>query len=172
MSNQQHSQKAGRTKGNGANGLLVADVVRFLSRFASLQRDERVGNPNMSDSLRCLIKGLRPHQGLTVEELSRLLAGMAAEKTAKPQSRKPNADLPQDLALLTCDEVGRILDDENSLKKQLVELGNCRFGIPRSKLKQLPKPKAIVSIRAALDHERSLAALAHQAEMAGRRRAV
>lgn len=171
MSNQQHGQKAGRTKGNGANDLLVADVVRFLSRFASLQGDERVGNPYMSDSLRCLVKGLRPHQERTVEEFSRLLAGMVAEKAPKSKSRKPNADLPKDLALLTCDEVGSILDDQNYLKAQIVELGTCRFGIPRSKLKQLPKPKAIASIRAAVDHERSLAALAHQAKMAGRRRA-
>ena len=172
MSNQQHGQKAGRKKGNGTNGLLVADVVRFLSRFASLQRDERVGNPHMSDSLHCLVKGLKPHKERTVEELSRLLAGMATEKTLKSKSRKPNADFPKDLALLTCDEVGRILDDQNYLKMQIVELGTCRFGIPRSKLKQLPKPKAIASIRAALDHERSLSVLAHQAKIAGQRRAL
>lgn len=170
MSNQQHGQKAGKTKGNGANGLLVSDVVRFLSRFASLQRDERVGNPYMSDGLRCLVKGLRPHQERTVEEFSMLLAGMAAEKASKSKSRRPNADLPIGLASLTCDEVGSILDDPNYLKTQIVELGTCRFGISRSKLEQLPKPKAIASIRAALDHERSLAVLAHQAEMAGRRR--
>ena len=80
--------------------------------------------------------------------------------------------LPENLAALECDEVGRVLGDEKYLKSQIVELGASRFSISRSKLTKLPKPDAIASIRAALDHERSLAAISNQAHIAGQRRTV
>ena len=68
--------------------------------------------------------------------------------------------------------LAEILNDEKYLKSQIVELGACRFGIPRSKLNRLSRPQATASVRAALDHERSLGAIAEQAKRAGERRSA
>lgn len=67
--------------------------------------------------------------------------------TAKP---------PLDPKLLSDKKVDEILKDRSFTKKQLIELGNQRFGITQSKLIRLSKEHVIESIRAALNHERSL----------------
>ena len=160
--------------GNGqtSNGLLVGDILRYLSRLADLQRDSQTGNPSVSDGLHCLVKALRPHRTRTVEDLPALLSSIGPSRSPKPSPKKPQVPLPKNLAALECDEVERVLRNEKYLKSQIVELGASRFSISRSKLTRLPKPDAIASIRAALDHERSLTAISNQAHIAGQRRTV
>lgn len=154
----------------GRNGLLIGDVIWYIALWADLQRDERIGNPEISDGLRLLADGLKPHKSRPVSELNGLQLGPKAQHPRK--ARKPPAELPQDLGALPCDAINEILNDEKYLKSQIVELGACRFGIPRSKLNRLPRPQAIASVRAAVDHERSLAAIAEQAKRAGERRSA
>lgn len=152
------------------NGLLIGDVMRYIIRWADFQRDERTGNPELSDGLRLLADRLRPHKSRPVSELNGLQLRPRVQHPRK--ARKPLAELPRDLGALPCDVINEILNDEKYLKSQIVELGACRFGIPRSKLNRLPRLQAIASVRAALDHERSLAAIAEQAKRAGERRSA
>lgn len=154
----------------GRNGLLIGDVMRYIARWADLQRDERIGNLEISDGLRLLADRLKPHKSRPVSELNGLQLGPKIQHPRK--AKKTLAELPEDLGALPCDAVNAILNDEKYLKSQIVELGACRFGIPRSKLNRLPRPQAIASVRAALDHERSLAVIAEQAKRAGERRSA
>ena len=78
--------------------------------------------------------------------------------------------LPLDLNLLSDKRVDEILKDSSFTKKQLIELGNQRFGITQSKLIRLSKEHVIESIRAALNHERSLGVISREARKAGEKR--
>ena len=164
--------KASSGNGNVSNGLLIGDIARYLSGLADLQQDKLTGNPSVSDGLRCLAKALKPHRARTIEELSALMSNISSSSSSKRSLKKPQAPLAKVLVDLECDEVDRILRDGKYLKSQLIDLGTCRFGISRSKLSRLPKSEAIASIRAALDHERSLTAIGNQAQMAGQRRSI
>ena len=59
----------------GRNGLLIGDVIRYIALCADLQRDERIGNPGISDGLRLLADGLKPHKSRPVSELNGLQLG-------------------------------------------------------------------------------------------------
>lgn len=152
--------------------LLVEEIRQHLIGWANVLRSERTGNPTLSKELRFLAKILKPHGALTIKALSVLMANVShSPPTAKAGGARPRKELPKDMKALGCDQVNLILDDEGYLKKQIVDLGATRFGIPRGKLNSLPRQSAIASIRAAMDHERSLAALGRQAQIAGSRRA-
>ena len=172
MNTKPKTAKVSSDNGNTSNGLLIGDIARYLFRLADLQRDELTGNPIVSDGLRCLARALKPHQTRTIEDLSVLMSNISSSSSSKRSLKKPQAPLPENLVGLECEEVDRILRDGKYLKSQLIELGTCRFGISRSKLSRLPKSEAIASIRAALDHERSLTAIGNQAQMAGQRRSI
>jgi Zn ribbon nucleic-acid-binding protein len=75
-----------------------------------------------------------------------------------------------DLKFLSDKKVDEILKDSSFTKKQLIELGNQRFGITQSKLVRLSKKYVIESIRAALNHERSLGIISQEARKAGEKR--
>ena len=79
----------------------------------------------------------------------------------------PGLELPDQLDTLNWDQVVAILDDERYQKKQLIELGEKRLGIPPSRLLRLKRADAISSIRAALDNERTLAAIGRHARLTG-----
>lgn len=78
--------------------------------------------------------------------------------------------LPLDLKLLSDKKIDEILKDSSFTKKQLIELGNQCFGITRSKLVRLNKEYVIESIRAALNHERSLGVISQEARKVGKKR--
>lgn len=157
--------------GLDARGLLIGDIIERLAVEAKLLADPRTGNPEMGDGLRVLAEALKPYRGRPVAELRVLLSATAMTSRRGPRARKPAAELPENLAALAEEEVDRILDDDKYMKKQLVELGASRFGISRSKLNRLSRPEAVTSIRAAMNNEGALAAIAHQAQLAGERRA-
>lgn len=154
-------------------GLLVEDIRLHLRNWADFLHDERTGNPILSEELRVLAEALKPHGSLTVKALSVLIANAGGQRSPPREKaqRKPHKELPADINALGHDQVALILDDGQYLKRQIVDLGAIRFGIPRGKLNRLPRQSAIDSIRAAMDHERSLAALDRQAQIAGSRRA-
>ena len=170
VKNEPGDRSDGEGKGADPKELLVADIVRYLGGLARLHQDRRTGNPGVSVGLHCLTKALKPHRHRTLEELAVLLSGLQPASKREQNSRKPRVELPENLVALDKDEIDRILCDDQYLKKQIIELGNCRFGIPRGKLARLSKPEAVASIRAALDNERSLEVLSRQAKLAGQRR--
>ena len=56
--------------------------------------------------------------------------------------------------MLNCDEY---------TKTQIIEIGTRRFRIPQSRLARASKKDALMSVAAALDHERSLEVIAREA---------
>jgi len=171
MSGKEEAPNLDKETGWDAKGLLIGDIVERLSFEAKLLADPRTGNPKMGHGLRILAEALKPYLGRPVAELRGLLSAATTTNQQGPRARKPAAELPENLAALAEEEIDRILDDDKFMKKQLVELGVSRFGISRSKLNRLPRPEAVSSIRAAMNNEGTLAAIGHQAQLAGERRA-
>ena len=153
--------------------LLVKDVARYLSGLAKLHEEDKTGNPELSKGLRQVAQALRPFASYPAAELAEVI-GRERNPSAfgnKATSRKPKVELPRELEAMSQGDVTRILDDDRYTKQQIAELGFRRFGISRSKLESLRKKDAQHSVRAALDHEKSLDVIASQARKAGRARA-
>ena len=148
--------------------LLIGDLTKYLTRWASVQRDERMGNPALSEGLTLLAACLKRHASRPVCALAELQLQERGSRVRR--MRKPAIELSADLDSLEWDQVSAILDSDPYLKKQLTELGERRLGIPRGSLSRMKRAEAIASIRAALDHERSLVAIERQARLAGERR--
>ena len=148
--------------------LLIGDLARYLARLATIQRDERTGNSSVGEGLKLLAAGLRRYKSRPVEDLATL--SLERNTPRERESQKPPIDLPDKLESLDWDGVRAILEDDQYRKWQIVKLGAGRFGIPRGSLSRLKRADAIESIRAALDHERSLDAIGRLARRAGERR--
>ena len=71
------------------------------------------------------------------------------------------------LESLSLAAVTQILDDPGSAKPLVAELGFRRFGISRAKLERLSKQAARDTVRAALEHEKSLDAISREARKGG-----
>ena len=153
--------------------LLVKDLVRYLSGLAKLHEEGKTGNPELSRGLRQVAHVLRPFAGYRVAELTDVISRKrnTSATGSKANSRRPKAQLPSELELMSQDDIVKILDDEVYTKQQIAELGFRRFGISRSMLERLRKDDALASVRAALDHEKSLDVIAREARRAGRARA-
>ena len=149
-------------------GLLIGDLARHLALSATVQRDDRTGNPALGDGLSLLAARLRPYKSRPVEDLATL--SLERNPARERESQKPPIELPDKLDSLDWDRVKAILEDDLYRKWQIVELGARRFGIPRGSLSRLNRADVIESIRAALDHERSLDAIGHRARIIGERR--
>ena len=152
------------------NKIVIGDILRFIDNHERLQRDKRIGNSELSSGLRLLANVLRPYKSKPIAKLAELQ--LEYNNKLPRRAKKLKVELPSDLSALSCEKVSQILSNEKYLKKQLVELGTRRFGIPRSKLNRLPRPRTIETIRAALNHERSLQAISEQAKRAGQQRSA
>ena len=153
-----------------ANPLLVSDLVRYLSRLVNLYSDTKTGNPALSDGLRQLVDALRPYSKRPVPELVDMIREPSLRRLRKTSSRRLKVLLPCDLETLSLEEVEKILDDENYTKEQVVQLAAQRFGISSSELARHGKKNVLESIRAALNHERSLEVISTEARRAGQMR--
>ena len=145
--------------------LLIDDLIRYLSHLATLNKEDRTGNPEWSGSLRLLAKSLRPHAGRSITEFADLVKGISDRPRFSPG--KERATLPPNLESLSRLDIEKILDDDKFTKSQITEVGERRFGIPRSRLLHSCKQDAVESIRAALDHERSLELISAEAQRGG-----
>ena len=151
--------------------LLVRDVSRYLSDLAKLNEPGKTGNPVLSESLRHVVRALRPYSNCPVHELASTLKGARSESYRKPSVRKTKASLPPDLESLRLEGIEEILNDDGYTKAQLAELGFRRLGISPSSLQRLRKADALSSIRVAIEHEKSLDAISRQAQKSGEARA-
>ena len=163
------SQSAG-SPGVGSRGerLLMDDLIRYLSRLAALNKEDKTGNPVLSDGLRQMVKAFQPHADLSVVEFADLVRSISERSKISP--RKEKAALPPNLDSLSQEEIEKILGDEAFTKSQIIEVGTKRFGIPKSKLARSCKQEAVDSIRAALDHEKSLEFISEEARRSGENR--
>jgi hypothetical protein len=157
--------------------LLVRDVARYLTGLARLHEEDKTGNPELSKGLRQVARVLSPFASYPVQELTdvvrvkRRTLASADQADHRSNSRHHKLVLPLELETMSQNEVASILGDDGYTKQQIAELGFRRFGISRAKLTRPPKKDAWDSIRAALEHERSLDAIARQARKAGKARA-
>ena len=148
--------------------LLVSDVVRYLSGLAKLHEEDKTGNPELSEGLRQVAKALRPYADCPVPELTDAIKKRAlSAANSKTASARIESELPPELESIGQDGIARILDDESYTKQQIAELGARRFGISRSKLERISKKDAQDSVRAALEHEKSLDAISREARKGG-----
>ncbi len=152
-----------------ADGLLIGDLVKHLSRLAAVEQNERTGNPSLSRGLTLLARCLNRHGSRPVTELAELRLGHFDRPRTRP-TRTPAVELPDCLESLDNDQIIAILENDKYQKKQLVELGSRRLGIPRGKLSRLKRSDAVASIRAALDNELALDAIARLAHLEGQSR--
>ena len=150
-------------------GLLIGDLAKHLARLAAVEKDERTGNLSLSEGLTLLADCLRRQKSRPVTDLVELRLEQCGPRMR--EARRPLLELPSELDTLEWDAVTAILDNEQYQKKQLIELGERRLGIPPSRLSRLKRADAIASIRAVLDNERALATIGHHARITGERRA-
>lgn len=171
MSNGQFKLQIKPAPDSQENQLLVADVVRYLSSLAKLYEEDKTGNPELSKGLRHVAQALRTYADCPTAELTDAIKKKPSSAVkAKTASNKIKPILPPELESIDQEDVERILDDEGYIKQQIVELGGRRFGISRSKLERLPKKDARDSVRAALEHEKSLDVISREARRGGKAR--
>ena len=151
--------------------ILVKDVTRYLSGLARINESGMIGNPVLSEGLRHVVRALRPYSNCPVHELAITLKGASSASFRKPSVQKTKASLPPDLESLRLEDIEEILNDDGYTKAQLAELGFRRLGISSSSLERLRKADALSSIRAAIEHEKSLDVISRQAQKSGAIRA-
>ena len=153
-----------------ANSLLVADIVRYLSRLANLYSETKTGNSELSDGLRQLVNALRPYSRHPVPELTNIIREATLRRTRETSVMKIKTALPPNLESLSSQDIEKILDNENYTKEQIINLGVQRFGISSAKLTKLGKKSVLETIRAALNHEKSLDVISREAQRGGKMR--
>ena len=122
----------------------------------------------MSSALRLLSDGLEPYSDFELWELLDLLEqSIENSKSITRQAKQSELSVEDNLRSVPQEDIQKILDQDDYTKKQLVDLGAQRFGISRAKLIRLRKKDAAESIRAALEHERSLDVISEEARRAG-----
>ena len=151
------------------SSLTIRDLIQYLSRLANLHSNERTGNQELSNGLRKLARALRPYANQPVLDLNKILAE-GRLSSSQTFLVKTKVSLPPNLESISCKDAEEILDDNSFSKSQLVDLGASRFSISRSKLVRLSRHEVLESIRAALDHERSLEVISQEARRIGARR--
>ena len=153
------------------NPLSVGEVLRHLSGLAKLYSDGRTGNAEMGDGVGHVVNALRPYADSPVSELeSAISAGRKKASAPKAAPRKPQAELPMNVESLERSEVEKILQNDAYTKQQVAELGHRRFGMSKSALARSRREDALMSIRAAMEHELSLEVIGAEAERAGKAR--
>ena len=150
-----------------ANQLLVKHILTYLSSLAKLNDEAKTGNSELSRALRDLTESLRPFSNHPVSELTTILNGKIPANGFGKHPNNVKVTLPSELEDVSQDDVEKILEDGKYTKIQLAELGFRRFGISRAKLVQLSKKDALESVRAALEHEKSLDAISEEARKVG-----
>lgn len=146
----------------GHQQLTAADVGRYLKRLSTIHKDTQTGNRALSDALQEISAFLISSNAKTVENAliwpkQQVEMGFSAE---------PKFNV-QDISL---EEVSRFLDREAVTRADLANLGVKRFGIPESKINKMSKESAIKTIRAALEHEKSIEILSDEARKGGQAR--
>ncbi len=172
MSNE--SRKNGNPKSFGQdeiNDITTGDLVRFLRNFSSALRNARTGNPSMSIALSELALALQPYSGRHLQDvLSEFKMIQDSRETGEPTTSIQLADL--ELSSLTLESVKNLLDTSELTKKDIVNLGHTRFGIPKSRLERQNKAAVIDLVRTAVRNEESLRIIADEAARQGSRRST
>ena len=150
--------------------LLVKDLVRYLTQRSRLYAEQRTGNVQMSIALRDLAMAIRPYANRSIPELANILRQQSVVRASSQSIEVSKVLLPDDINDLSARDVEKLLSSYNYSKAQLIHLGASRFCISRSKLSRLLKSEVLESVRAALEHEISLAVISEEARRRGQER--
>ena len=150
--------------------LAVKDLIQYLSGLASLTSAARTGNPELSKALRILTRALKPYSDRQVLDLIAILGEKQPSESKRTTPKRPKVPLPPGLETISHGTIEEILLDEKYTKAQLIEVGVSRFGISHSRLSRIKRADVADTIRAALDHERSLGVISHEARRGGMKR--
>ena len=150
--------------------LTVREVLQYMSSLARLHADSRTGNLLLKEALRDLVNALGPYARFQVSELKYILHETKRRREVIRGKDRTNLSLPSQPEGLSHENVEEILRDEGYTKLQLIELGALRFGISRSRLMRIARKDVIATIRAAVDHERSLGVISQEARRDGAKR--
>lgn len=170
MSHNKTNLKDGSHNDNEESTILIEDLVRYLSRLSTLTKDPLLGNIDLSKGLKKLSNALKPHSKMPILDIGNLVINEIATAQLKGATQRHKVELPESLDSISNEDVDKILNENKFTKDQLVELGNRRFGIPKSKLMHLTKKFVIESIQAAFDHEKSLGVISQEARRGGEER--
>lgn len=151
-------KKTSSDKRRPQRGVTAAELGRFLRQLAVLYRDTKLGNPQLSAALVELSAAL-----IDAGEIPSGDAGRQLEFSLRRDFRKEIGQIKE----MGPDEIVRQLNDPDCSKSELMVLGNVRFGITRSRLSRLSKSEVVDTIRAALDHEKSLGIISEEARRGG-----
>lgn len=157
---------------DGGNGLYVGDITQYLSGLAKLHKTERTGNQKLSDGLQFLVKVLRPYTDYPVSELANVLKEIAPEVSFKAGLNRNESEPIAELETINQADIEKMLCDESYTKQQITELGVRRFGISRSKLNRLRKKEVVESVRASLEHEKTLDVISQEARKGNKTRLI
>lgn len=153
-----------------ADGLTVREVLQYMTALANLHANPRTGNSLLREALRDFTNALGPYAGCRASELAHVLKEMRARKQIGRATKTTKICLPTQLQELSHERVEEFLCDERFTKLQLIELGAHRFGISRSRLARINRNDVLATIRAAIDHERSLGVISQEARRDGAKR--
>ena len=146
------------------NQLLVGDLAEFLVDLAKIYDQNKTGNTELSRALRYVALALRPHRHWRAVDLAEVIKPDGPSlPEMRPYPKHPKFTLPIDLERISQPDLEKILDDDAYTKEQIIEVGVQRYGISRSKLQRLRKDDARESVRAAMDHEKSLDVISDEA---------
>ena len=153
-----------------AEGLTVREVLQYMTALANLHANARTGNSLLKEALRDFTNALGPYAGCRASELAHVLRDMRVRKHMGRATKTAKISLPSELEELSHERVEEILCEERYTKLQLIELGAHRFGISRSRLARINRSDVLATIRAAIDHERSLGVISQEARRDGAKR--
>jgi hypothetical protein len=145
--------------------LTAGEAGDLVLRLAQLLAGQPVGSERAANSLRKLAHALRRSPSQTIDEF--LASRSTKGKSVYGPRRSTLAS--QDLARLSLEQIGELLERDLTTK-DLLMIGEQRFGIARSKLMRLSRDRVIESLRAAMNNEQSLDVIARSARQEGHRR--
>jgi hypothetical protein len=153
-------KRAGRPRSTGRplTGLQTAKVITQVARLFS---QPGVSNPRVAEALEAAAAVVAAAGTKPVTSLLRL------------QERLPEAAQPAEplwVRELTTDEVRRRIEDPQTSKKELIDIAQVRFGIPRARLAKLGYDEAADAVLSAAANEDSLEIIAVNADESGRQR--
>ena len=153
-------------RGTSLSTLSVGDLIKFLKKLSETYRPASTGNPALAKVLGALANSLKPHAKLSALEFLNTLGERERTDVFQPVDSKTCTNII-DYPALNNVELEKLLSQDEITKKELVELGYQRFGIPRSGMQRMSKKELFETIRAALAHEESLRIISSAAKRGG-----
>lgn len=152
-----------------AGQISVREFAQFLNDLGKSLKKPAIG-PALGEALVHLSDALRQHQDKELDEVLETIAkGKSLPKKQRRQRAKPLDGV--DLQALEANQLRELLSNERLSKQDMIEVGNMRLGIPKSRLARLNKQAVLETVSSALQNEEAYHIISKEAEKEGLRRA-